>query len=251
MKQKFFKVLNRSGLHFNYQYHEFGLHISNKPIEIDGLHFADADNIHEFYSYGCQIVEITLPTDDPDFKMIEYAEKSKYRANMIILGKRWNMNDPQTYIKLKIKMMTMNEASEHGYIDILDWWLKSRSKIEYNENAIDLASRNGHIHILDWWIASGLKLLYTNYAIDSASKNNNIEILDWWISTKLRLKYTCDAIDWTAENGHIGVLEWWLTSGLKLLYSSNLVERLKDIGKKDMANWILNRGVEMKRLSAS
>ncbi len=59
-------------------------------------------------------------------------------------------------------------------------------------SSINEASNNGDIERLDWWlsVAPGLKLQYTGYAMDSASRHGHIEVLDWWKNSGLELRYT-------------------------------------------------------------
>ena len=55
-----------------------------------GLYFTNSKNIFKFLDYGIYLREIILPTDNPDFRMIKDKEGDKWRANMIILGKRYD-----------------------------------------------------------------------------------------------------------------------------------------------------------------
>lgn len=100
--QKFFKVINRKKKHYDHEYHD-GLNKLNKPFKDkgecikNGLYFTTLEHIPLYYEFGVWLYEITLPTDNPEFKMCQDPTKTKWRANMIILGKCYSLTDPQTY----------------------------------------------------------------------------------------------------------------------------------------------------------
>lgn len=219
----YYKITNKDEKHHGHKYVD-GLNDLNEPFSESGLcvpggfYFTTDEYIHNFYKFGIYVREITLPFDDPDFKMKEIPEENIWRANKIILGKRYCLNDPLTYSILGIKMMTMDDASSHGFIDILDWWLnyniQNNVALRYSEYAIDLASKNGHDNVLDWWIDlhrnTNIELKYTKFAIDDASSSGYVDILDWWLKSGLQLKYTEYAVNNAVSNDHVSVSHWWL-----------------------------------------
>ncbi|AVL94818.1 hypothetical protein ma432 [Moumouvirus australiensis] len=61
------------------------------------FYFTKLRYIHKFLDFGVYLQEVTLPIDNPDFQMIKDPEGKKYRANMIILGKRRDLKDSETW----------------------------------------------------------------------------------------------------------------------------------------------------------
>src|SRR3978361_347160 len=57
-------------------------------------------------------------------------------------------------------------------------------------SSMDAASKHDRVFVLDCWKTSGLKLEYTEVAMDAASDRNHIQVLDWWKASGLPLKYT-------------------------------------------------------------
>ncbi|BCS82741.1 ankyrin repeat protein [Cotonvirus japonicus] len=104
--QIWLKVTNEKEFHYDHQYHD-GLNILNKPFDTTGscveggFYFTSPEYIHEFLSYGCNIRIITLPTDDPGFIMVKDPAGDKWRANKIILNKKYSLRDIETYTFLK------------------------------------------------------------------------------------------------------------------------------------------------------
>lgn len=223
---KYFKVTNKDELHHGFQYND-GLNVLKekfndnlyKECVAGGLYFSDSEKIPNFYNYGIYIREVFLPENDPDFKMVKLNDK--YRANKIILGKRYSLEDPDTFKKLDLQMDygIIDNASRDGNINILQKWKDSGVELVYSDAAINWASRNNHINVLDWWKNSGLELKYSYKAMDAASIKNHINVLEWWVASGLELKYSENAIDTASMNNHINILEWWVASGLSFKYS--------------------------------
>lgn len=98
---KFFKITNKDENHHGFQYHD-GLNVLIDKFNPrghcvkGGFYFTDINNILEFLSLGIYLRLITLPTDDSEFKMVADSD-DKWRANKIILGKRFNLSDPKTF----------------------------------------------------------------------------------------------------------------------------------------------------------
>lgn len=118
-------------------------------------------------------------------------------------------------------------------IEILSWWLdvnlKYSIELIYDERSLDNASENGYLDVLDWWKNSGLFLKYTSKSLDSASVNAKFDVLNWWLALynegDYQLKYTEDPVNRASRNGSIEVLDWWLnlhtTYGLPFLYNKH------------------------------
>ena len=167
-KPKFFKVTNKKEIHNGFVY-QTGLNILSGPFNDDvrescgpgGLYFTTIKHIKNFYSHGVHLREVFLPTDDPEFKMVQDPTGEKYRANRIILGNKYYLFDPVLVEKfglnitknIYIRTNVLDMASAMGRVDILKWW---QSKVDINllgstTKAIDRASENGHLDVLEWW----------------------------------------------------------------------------------------------------
>lgn len=102
---------NNNRLHRKFQYNP-GLNIDTNKLDstdseyayacAKGLYFTTLLHVHSYYSLGCDLVEVFLPTDNPDFQMVQ--DRSKYRADMIILSKTYSLFESSTYEKFKLKM---------------------------------------------------------------------------------------------------------------------------------------------------
>jgi len=153
--------------------------------------------------------------------------------------------------KLQYSYRSLDLASSHGHVDVLDLWLRSKYKLLYTHSAIILASQNGHVHVLKWWLLSGLKLKYTTKAMDYASIHGWTDVLDWWKNSGLKLKYTVESMDFASINSHFGILDWWKNSGLFLKYSIRSIDIPSAYGRINVLNWWLFSGLVLSYSSAA
>ena len=85
----YYAIINTNEKFKGYQYKD-GLNELNEEFAESGLYFTNIDHILELFESGIYMREITLPDNDVDFKMILVGE-NKWRANKIILGKRYDL----------------------------------------------------------------------------------------------------------------------------------------------------------------
>src|SRR5271154_4844924 len=154
---QYFKIINESGKHHDHQYTD-GLNVlagkfndnPNDSCCAGGFYFTTREYINKYYSYGCKLVEIFLPTDDPEFKMVKDPLGDKWRANKIILSTIYSLNDLNTFTKfgLNIYDYSMILASKNCHINVLQWWKDSGLELNYDCTAIQWATVCGHINVL-------------------------------------------------------------------------------------------------------
>lgn len=274
MATKYYKITNEYEKHYNFQCVD-GLNILNKPFEENGtcvpggLYFTDIMNIPEFYRFGVNLREVTLPFDDIDFKMVKDPGGKKWRANKIILGKKYSLFDPETYnifgLDITKNIYIVDAASRVGNIKFLEWFRNSEISLTYTYLSIYWASINGHIEVLEWWKNNAkipdqineyeleeikfsaekifpknsfckkkFKFIYSPRTIDTCSANGQIDMLEWWKNSNIPFKYTEDAIDSAIVNGRTDVLTWWKHSGFELKHNINYITKK---APKKMIEW--------------
>ena len=104
----YYKITNEKENHHGFQYVN-GLNILKDEFNDDpnqscckgGFYFTDIANIFKFISYGIYVREVILPISNTNFKIIK--DDDKWRANMIILGKRYDLYSVETFKYLKKK----------------------------------------------------------------------------------------------------------------------------------------------------
>ncbi|AKI79836.1 ankyrin repeat-containing protein [Acanthamoeba polyphaga mimivirus] len=106
MSQKvYFKILRSDKTHNDHVYLPGENSVENFQTEgscVPGrLYFCDPSdpkqNICRYLHYGDILVDITLPNNDPDFKMIVDPSGTKCCANKIIVGAERKLSDPETF----------------------------------------------------------------------------------------------------------------------------------------------------------
>jgi hypothetical protein len=120
----YYKITNQLENHNGLQYKD-GLNVDILPFSETGscvpggIYFTDLDNLALFLHFGSNVREITLPTDHPDFKIVEDEGcLLKWRANMVVFGERYTIED-----------FSRKHKKELDYI----WWCKI-SKVSTDSN---------------------------------------------------------------------------------------------------------------------
>jgi hypothetical protein len=223
-KQKYYQILDYDLKYCGHQY-TFGL---NKLVVFDNnpnnscsknrLYVTTSEHIRKFFGYGVWLVIIELPTDDPEFKIVEDPLGDRWGVNILTITEKHSLFDQSTYDKIGLSIRDnysiVDMASSAGNYDFLEWYVKylkelnieTKYNVPYTTDAIDNASANGHTKVLEWWNNSGLYLKYTDRTIVDAIKNNRIEVLEWWSKSGLRFKVSSKFIYGAIKSGNIPLL---------------------------------------------
>lgn len=148
--KKFFKITNREEKHHEFQYHT-GLNVLKENFKQSGscvsggLYFSDLNHICGFLGYGVYLREVTLPFEDNDFQIVADSN-DKWRANKIILGKRFDLDKIGTFkylVELGASVASLEPAVLYafvrGYFDIVVYFVK-----------IGCSLKSCHNHVLEW-----------------------------------------------------------------------------------------------------
>ena len=139
-----FKVTNQEECHHGMQY-KTGLvkdHLSFSSTGScvpGGLYFTTKEHIPKFYFRGVWIRPVTLPTGIEEFRCVRDSTGDQWRANMLILGERHSLSDPQTYLSFGLVMLNVEESIVRGDMEVLEWWLRNDTTIELREHARNFA----------------------------------------------------------------------------------------------------------------
>jgi hypothetical protein len=141
----FYKITNKKERQNGFQYVD-GPNILKGKFNDDpnesccsgGLYFTDITNIFKFLEYGFYLREVILPTlaDYPDFKIVKDKSGDKWRANIIILGRRYNLNNINTFKYLLEKGADIGNdnvllwSAGHGYLDIVNFLVANGAAIQ-------------------------------------------------------------------------------------------------------------------------
>jgi len=224
----YFKITNSKENHYGFQYHD-GLNILKDEFNDDpeascvpgGFYFTDAEHILEFLDYGIYLREITLPIDDPDFKIVK--DGNKWRANKIILEKRRNLSDASTFEYLMDQGTDIHDNDDainwaliKGHLDIVQLLIKNGTDINaLNNRAVKIASRYGQWKIVKVLIDSGADIHIDNdCALRYASEYGHLGVVQFLISKDANIHAENDyALRLASENGHLGVVQFLISKG--------------------------------------
>ncbi|AGC01583.1 ankyrin repeat protein [Acanthamoeba polyphaga moumouvirus] len=99
-----------------------------------------------------------------NFKTFKYG--NNYKTNMIILGKRRDLTDPETWkymISVGADIHVDNNCAlvwvfKNGYLVVVKYLIEYRADINAVEDALFWASRNGHLEVVKYLIESGANI---------------------------------------------------------------------------------------------
>jgi len=202
-----------------------------------GLYFTDIEHILEFLNYGTYVRVITLPINDPDFKMVKDG-KNKWRANKIILGKRYNLCDVSTFqylldqgadIHAIANKKVFRWACKNGYLEVAKWLWQLGNEISspinihaHDEYAFRYACEKGHLEIAQWLHLLGNKLsspidihAYNEHAFECACEKGHLEIAKWLyilgneIGSPINIHADDEfAFRYACHNKHLEIAKW-------------------------------------------
>ena len=224
MKKTYYKITNKKECHNDFQYVD-GLNVLDKLFEVEGscvvggLYFTTAKHILKFLGYGCYLREVMLPEDclwikDPD--------GDKFRANKIILGKRYDLSDPLTFQLLVEKGANMDNdwtflwASKNKYWKIVMWLMEKGVDINTNNNcALMYASEDGQLEVVKCLIRAGANIYVRNdSALRLASMNGHFEVVQYLIEKGADIHARDDcALLWASRSGHLNIVKYLVESG--------------------------------------
>ena len=113
---------------------------------------------------GIYLREILLPTDNPDFKMVKDKTGAKWRANMIILNKRYDLFNVDTFKYLIEKgadihannNFALKWSAENGHLDIVKYLVEKGANVHANNDfALKYSARYGHLDVVKFLVEKG------------------------------------------------------------------------------------------------
>ncbi|GJN90488.1 hypothetical protein Rhopal_003499-T1 [Rhodotorula paludigena] len=138
----------------------------------------------------------------------------------------------------------IDEASRHGQVEMLDFWLESGLPLHYSDAALDSATFKRQLGTLEWWKNSGLPLKI-GYVLDFASMEGTTVCLDWWAKSGLPVRYSRTALYTLSKSGNIALLNWWKNSSYSLLYDKEVLVIATQYGQVAALQWWADSGLDI------
>lgn len=233
----YFKITNANENHFGYQYAD-GLNILDKQFEKEGscvpggLYFSDEKNILNFMDYGIFLREIELPHEDSDFRMVQdpLQHVRKWRANKIILGKKYHLSDIRTYHLLQslgvdlqnFKYEIFTWAAVKGHIQLVNMaFSMGINDMIRIDRAIMLAATNGHLEVVKFLIAAGADPK-NHQSLINASQNGHLDVVKFLVEQGANVTARDDAaVRYAAFDGHLEIIKFLIANGADFQAADN------------------------------
>ena len=262
MNKTYYKITNAEECHHGFQYKD-GLNIleekfndnANDHCCAGGLYFSDAEHIFAFLSFGIYLREIMLPIDDPEFKMI--SDENKYRANKIILGKRYELASVET-----IKMLVEKGADIHakddyalsysagnGHLEIVKYLIEKGANIHARYDApLRYSAQNSHLEVLKYLIESGADIhADDDDALKWSAVKGHFEVVKDLVARGADIHAGCDAaLRWCAEDGHLNVVKYLIEKGADIHAKDDYALRYSaGKGHLEVVKYLIEKGANI------
>ena len=210
----YFKVTNKDENHYGFQYIE-GLNVIKDKFDDNpehsccagGLYFTNIVNIFKFLNYGIYLREVTLPTSNTEFKMIKDKSDDKWRANMITLGKRYDLFNVETF-----KYLIKKGADIHAD----------------NDFALGWCAKNNYLDLVKLLVEYGANINADNdYSLRLGAENGNLDIVKFLVESGANIHANDDdALISCVCNGYLNVVEYLVACGADIHARDDSVIRL-------------------------
>ena len=260
----YFKITNKDENHNGFQYVN-GLNILKDEFIDDpnqscckgGLYFTDAANIFKFTNYGIYLREILLPSDNPDFKMVKDKTGYKWRANMIILDKRYDLFNVDTFKYLEEKRANVHAKNDHalrlsaryGHLDVVKYLVEKGANVHaVNDYALRLSADNGHLDVVKYLVEKGANVHADNdFALGSSAHNGHLDVVKYLIEKGADIHAGNDcALGSSAHNGHLDVVKYLVENGADVHADNNYALRYSaSNGHLDVVKYLVEKGVDV------
>ena len=224
----YFKVTNARENHNGFQYVD-GLNVLVEKFNDDpnnlccanGFYFTDISNIFNFLDDGIFLREIQLPTGNPDFKMIR--DHNKWRANMIILGKRYDLFTVNTFeyliscgASIHVNNYALRYSALYGHLDIVKYLIDNGANLhDENDCALRFSAEHGHLSIVKYLIENGADIhANDDYALKLSAQCGYLNVVEYLIENGANIHAGNDyPLRWSAYDGHLDVVKYLMEKG--------------------------------------
>ena len=259
IREIYYKITNETECHNGYQYVD-GLNILDKKFEpvgscvASGLYFTTAKYIFKYLDHGCYLREVTLPVD---CQFVRDPSGNNFRADKIILGKKYNLTDISTYQMLLKNGADIHVdhdnalrwASQKGYLDIVIFLVENGANIRADDtDALKVASRGGHLSVIEYLIKNGANINIANdYALRWSSLCGRLEIVKYLVENGANVcSIDSSALIWAAENGHLQVVDFLVKNGANIHADNNCALRIAaENGHLPVVQYLVENGADI------
>ncbi|GAA5850325.1 hypothetical protein JCM8547_001832 [Rhodosporidiobolus lusitaniae] len=224
--------------------------LSTLPVE-----YALAHGNTQFTQWGARAMirfsfvktmDILLKNDEKQFR-------ERCNELLPVVASAWGRGDVLQWAKNgrfrlrpdpKTTAEAIDEASRHGQVEMLDFWLESGLPLHYSEAALSSATIKRQLGTLEWWKNSGLPLKIGN-VLDFASMEGSTVCLDWWASSGLPCRYSKAALYTLSKSSNLPLLTWWRNSRFPLAYDKEVLVIATRYARTDVLDWWATSGLDV------
>ena len=284
----YFKIFNKDEIENNYQYRD-GLNILSDEFEkydfeycndlnfvkfaklsdkiiYRNFYFTDVEHIFNFLSCDndSHIREILLPDDYPEFKINKNLLNDNWKIKQIILGKRYELSNINTFkflIEVGANVNASNDcalkwACYRGYFDIVKYLISEGANINSIDNsALFIASLGNQTNIVKYLIENGADVHVDDNALLIACEKGNLDIVKILVesgalspselaadksntSTDMYELNDC-ALSTSSRLGHLNIVKYLIESSTDVRFDS-AIKRAFQGNQFDIVKYLVN-----------
>lgn len=255
----YYTITNAKEKHNGFQYKD-GLNVLEKEFDpsldycANELYFSDIEHIFDFIEFGIYVREITLPIDNAEFKIVRL--DNKYRANMIILGKQYRLNNIETMKMLSDRGAKMNKdnlllwSAQNCYWHLVKYFIDQGANIHANNDQILIyCVVHGTVKTIEYLIRHGIDIHANDDRIlIYCIKNGSFEMVKYLIDNGANIHAEYDyALRSYAAKGDLAAVKYLVAHGadLHVLFIAALLIIARG-EHDDLIEYLINEGFAIK-----
>ncbi|BGP16216.1 hypothetical protein JCM10213_007073 [Rhodosporidiobolus nylandii] len=229
--------------------------ILRSPLSPHAISYALAHGHRRFTQWGARVmIRFALL---PALEELWREERQQFRERcdelLPVVASAWGRREVLEWAQRRVGGLrpdarttaeAIDEASRHGQVAMLDFWLSSGLPLHYSEAALSSATIKRQLGALEWWKRSGLPLKIGN-VLDFASMEGSTVCLDWWSTSGLPCKYSKAALYTLSKLGNLRSLTWWLSSPFPLAYDAQVLVIATRYARVDVLEWWASSGLDV------
>lgn len=259
----YFKITNINECHHDFQYRD-GLNVlveefNDNPDDsccAGGFYFTTIEHIHRFYDFGINLRVVTLPTNDPTFKMVMDYEGDKWRANQIILGEKYSLDDLETYKKFDIPYPTLYTIAKNNLLNIAKFLLET-SNIRKKKNmnfSLVAATRAGNIKMVQLLIQHGAYIhTQCDYIFEIAAMNGDLEMIKFLVENGININDDdCIVFQRVVKRGQLKIVKYLVEKGVDIhVRNDKVLEYAVTHCHFDIAKFLIESGSDVAMMNSN
>jgi hypothetical protein len=262
----YYKILNEAEYHRGYQYND-GLNILKEAFNDDptkscckgGFYYTDISNIFEFIEYGIYVREVIIPLEA---RIVKDPSGNKWRTNQIILGKKHDLRNVETFKYLVDKGANIRNhddllkwCAERGYLEIICYLVEQGASVKNGNSLLIWSSFHGHLNVVQYLVEQGADIhAFCDLSLCNASYNGKLEVVKYLVEQGADIYIDCNRpLRLSIEQGHLNIVKYFVELGININANDDKSIRWGALfwsathRKTDIVKYLIDKGADVEK----